>query len=116
MTTEKSTERVAFLQRIDPEKVDGYRELHENVPDFVTDAMERAGVHDFRLFLRDEIAICFLEVEDHETYVEVMSADENIDEWERRANEFKDEGIDIESDEEQHIPWMDEIWRFTPER
>ena len=116
MSDENSTVRAAFLQRIDPDKVEGYRELHEDVPEFVTDAMERAGVHDFRLFLRDEIAICVLDVEDPETYVEVMSADENMDEWERRANEYKDEGIDVDSAEEQQMPWMDEIWRFTPDR
>ena len=106
--------RVAFLNRLDPKKVDGYRELHKNVPEFVTDTMEEAGVSDFRLFVRDEIAVCVFDVEDPDRYAEVMSAEERMDEWERKANEYKLEGVDVDSGDELGFPWMEEIWRFTP--
>jgi len=107
-------ERVVFLNKLDPDAVDEYVDLHRDVPEHVTAAMERAGVADFRVYVRDDTAICVMEVRDVEEYLEVYVGDPEVEEWERRVNEYKREGIDVDGDGEQ-VPFMDEIWSFSPE-
>jgi len=110
------TERVAFLQLLEPDMTEGYKELHENVPAFVEEAMARAGVEDFRVFQREDVAVCVMDVTDADEYVEVMSEDEQMDGWERRANQYKRQGIDVDASPDEQIPWMEEIWHFSRDR
>lgn len=107
----EETERAVYLQRIDPERRDEYLAAHEDVPDGVTRAMEKAGVERFDLYVRKEIAVCILEAEDVERYDEAMADDPAVEEWERRVAQFKTEGVDVESGE---VPYMEEIWSFKP--
>ncbi|WP_436927537.1 L-rhamnose mutarotase [Halosimplex amylolyticum] len=112
MTDHNSTERVAMLQRLDPDHIDDYLEAHEDVPQAVSDAMDRGGVQEFRLFVRDEISVAYFEVDDYEEFNGVYMADPECQEWEERVAAFKQEGVDVDSGE---MPLMDEVWTFEAE-
>jgi L-rhamnose mutarotase len=109
------TERAVYIQRLDPTQRDEYAKAHEDVPEGVTDAMERGGVEEFELYLRDDIAVCILECKDVDEYLEAVDGDEAVAEWERYTGQFKREGVDPDADPESGIPFMDRIWRFEPE-
>ena len=113
---EPAMERVAYVQQLDPDRVDEYVEAHDDVPSAVTDAMERGDVDWFDLFVRDDVAVCVAAVEDPEQFAETYDAaiedDPAVEEWERRVGEFKREGVDVEGEEK--IPFMDRIWSFEP--
>lgn len=106
------TEMVAYLQRIDPERREEYIDAHDDVPSSVTDAMERGGVEEFKLFVRGDIAVCMLTAEDPDAYFEEIENDADVEEWERRVARLKEDGVDVDADEET-IPFMDEIWSFN---
>ncbi|WP_265110744.1 L-rhamnose mutarotase [Halosolutus halophilus] len=108
------TERAVYVQRIDPDRKDEYIEAHDDVPAGVTDAMERGGVEEFQLFVRDDIAVCILDVADLDTYNEVMAEDQAVEEWERYVAQFKTDGVDVDADPDDQIPYMEEIWSFEP--
>jgi L-rhamnose mutarotase len=109
------TERAVYIQRLDPDQRQEYVDAHDDVPAAVTDAMERGGVEEFELYLRDDIAVCILECEDLDAYLEAVDGDEEVAEWERYTGQFKREGVDADVDPESGIPFMDCIWRFEPE-
>jgi L-rhamnose mutarotase len=102
-------ERAAFLQRLDPDHVDDYREAHEAVPSVVTDTMAAGEVEWFDVYVRDEVAVCVLSVADRERFAAVyereMAANEALAEWEELNDGFKQSGI-----ADGDIPWMDRIW------
>ncbi|MFB6136815.1 MAG: L-rhamnose mutarotase [Halobacteriaceae archaeon] len=103
------TERVVMLQELDPDRVDEYLAAHEDVPEAVSDAMERGGVESFELYVRDAVSVGIIEVEDFEAYNEVYMDDPECREWERHVEQFKRSGVDPDSGE---MPLMDEVWRF----
>jgi L-rhamnose mutarotase len=114
MSNDRGTERAVYLQRIDPDHREAYIEAHDDVPEGVTDAMARAGVTEFDLFVRDDIAVCVFEAEDLDAYVDEMTGDPAVEEWERYVAEFKREGVDVDADPDEQIPFMDRIWEFRP--
>ena len=109
------TEMVSYLQRIDPERKEEYIDAHDDVPAGVTDAMERGGVEEFRLFVRGDIAVCVLTAEDPDSYFEEVDGDPDVEAWERRVSRFKKEGVDVDANGET-IPLMDEIWSFESDK
>lgn len=112
MTTE--LERAVYVQRIDPEHKAEYVAAHDDVPEAVTDAMQRAGVERFDLYVRDDIAICILEAPDIEAYNEEMAENQAVREWERHVAQFKIDGVDVDDESDETIPYMDRIWSFEP--
>ncbi|ELZ05986.1 L-rhamnose mutarotase [Natrialba asiatica] len=114
MVTE--TERAAYVQRIDPDARTEYVEAHEDVPAGVTDAMERAGVETFQVFVRDEIAVCVLECEDIDAYTAAVADDPAVEAWERRVAQFKRDGVDVNAEGDEQVPYMEEIWSFETNR
>ena len=107
-----NTERAVYIQRIDPERRERYIEAHDDVPAGVVDAMERGGVTEFELYVRDDIAVCILEAEDLDAYLETVDGDEAVEEWERHVAQFKEEGVDVD-DEDEPIPFMERIWALS---
>lgn len=102
-------ETVALFQRLDPEHVEAYRAAHEAVPSAVTQAMERGGVHSFRLFVEEDISVGVIEVEDFEAFNETYLADEECQMWEEHVAAFKKSGVDVDTGD---MPIMEEIWTF----
>jgi len=89
----EETERAVYIQRLDPDERDAYVDAHDDVPEGVTDAMERGGVEMFELYIRDDIAVCILECADLDTYLDAVDGDAAVAEWERYTGQ---EGV-IES-------------------
>ena len=108
-------ERVAYLQRIDPDRREEYVAAHDDVPEAVTDAMERSGVTDFRLFVRGDVAVCVVEAPDVDAYFEEVTENPDVQEWERYVAQFKREGVDVNADaDENAVPLMESVWSFEP--
>ncbi len=103
------TERAVYVQRIDPEYKEEYLEAHEDVPEGVSDAMRRGGVTEFELYIRNDIAVCILEADDIDAYLEEIDGDETVEEWERYVAQFKREGVDVDNEDEP-IPFMERVW------
>jgi L-rhamnose mutarotase len=108
-------ERAVYIQRIDPERREEYVEAHDEVPEGVRDAMERGGVTDFELYLRDDVAVCILECEDLDAYLDAVDDDDAVADWEDYTGQFKRDGVDPDADPEEGIPFMDRVWSFSPE-
>lgn len=106
------TERAVYIQRIDPEQREEYLEAHNNVPDGVSQAMKRGGVTEFELYVRDDLAVCILEAQDIDAYLESIDGDESVEEWERYVAQFKHEGVNVDDDDEP-IPFMECIWTLS---
>lgn len=106
------TERVVYVQRINPERKQEYIDAHDDVPEGVTNAMERGTVREFELYVRDDIAVCILEAEDLGAYQAAVTGDPVVEEWERRVAQFKRDGVDVDAPEEDQIPFMKELWSF----
>jgi L-rhamnose mutarotase len=109
------TERAVYVQHIDPEYREEYIEAHGDVPDGVTEAMKRGGVTSFELYVKGTVAICILEVESIEAYNETMSNDPEVEEWERYVAQYKREGVDVDADKGEQIPYAERVWSFGHE-
>ncbi|MCG1007560.1 L-rhamnose mutarotase [Halorubrum lacusprofundi] len=108
-------ERAVYVQRLAPDQREAYVEAHDDVPEGVTDAMERGGVKKFELYVREDIAVCILECADIEAYLEAVDGDEAVDDWERYTGRFKQSGVDADADPKDGIPFMERVWRFEPD-
>lgn len=106
------TERAVYVQRLAPDRREEYVAAHDDVPEAVTDAMERGGVTEFELYVRGDVAVCILEAEDVDAYLDAVDGDEAVAEWERYTGRFKREGVDADADPEEGIPFMDRVWHF----
>ena len=113
MSSNDSLENAAYVQRVHPDHVDDYVAAHESVPDGVTEAMARAGVETFRLFLSGDIAVCYLEAPDIQAYIDEVANDPEVVEWERTVAAFKTDSVDVDAAQSDQIPFMDEIWTLT---
>lgn len=109
------TERAVYVQRLDPDQHEAYVTAHDDVPDGVTDAMERGGVEEFELYVRDDIAVCILDCADLEAYLDAVDGDKAVADWERYTGQFKQSGVDADADPEAGIPFMEQVWRFEPD-
>lgn len=113
MTDDQRLEQIVILQRIKPELSDDYIKAHDDVPQSVIDAMVEGGVHEYRLYLRDEIAVGVVEVEDMDKFQERYENDPANQEWEAHVEQFKREGIDPG---DMEMPVMEEIWSLSEDR
>jgi L-rhamnose mutarotase len=105
-------ERAVYIQYLKPDWKEEYLAAHESVPKGVTNAMVEGGVERFDLYVRGDIAVCVLEAEDVDAYLDRVSGDPTVEAWERRVAEFKREGVDVDAAEGEQIPFMDRVWSF----
>ena len=69
-------ERVCFLLRVDPERLDEYKERHRNVWPEMQQALRDAGWGNYSLFLRDDgLLVGYVETEDFEAAQRAMADD-----------------------------------------
>jgi L-rhamnose mutarotase len=85
-------ERVCWLLKVKPDKVEEYKEAHKSVWPEMLEALRDTGWHNYSLFLREDgLLIGYLETEDFEAAVEGMSRFEVNDLWQREmAHLFED--------------------------
>jgi len=82
-------ERVCFLARIRPERLDEYRERHKNVWPDMRAALRETGWGNYSLFLCDDgLLIGYLETEDFQAALDAMAATEVNKRWQAEMAEF----------------------------
>jgi L-rhamnose mutarotase len=83
-------ERVCFLMRLRPERVDEYLEAHREVWPEMLEALSRHGWRDYSLFLRPEdgLVVGFVETDDFDAAVAGMAAEDVNSRWQARMSRF----------------------------
>ena len=90
-------ERVCFLLRVRPDRIEEYRERHRAVWPEMLDALREAGWRNYSLFLRpDGLLIGYLETDDFEAAQRAMARTEVNDRWQREMASFFGHRADTE--------------------
>ncbi len=88
-------ERVCFLLRVRPERLDEYKARHREVWPEMLEALREAGWSNDSLFLgEDGMLVGYVETEDFEAAQRAMAATEVNDRWQREMAEFFGERAD----------------------
>ena len=92
-------ERVCFLLRVRPDRLDEYRARHAAVWPEMLDALRAAGWRNYSLFLRpDGLLVGYVECEDFTAAQAAMARTEVNDRWQRDMAPFfgdrPDEGLE----------------------
>ena len=82
-------ERVCFVLRVRPERLEEYKERHQRVWPEMLDALSRAGWHNYSLFLQpDGVLIGYLETPDFERALSLMAAVDVNARWQAEMQPF----------------------------
>ena len=82
-------ERVCFLLRVRPERLDEYRARHEAVWPEMLDALRETGWGNYSLFLRDDgLLVGYLETDDFAAAQRGMEATDVNARWQAEMAEF----------------------------
>jgi len=88
-------ERVCFLLRVRPERLEEYKARHRAVWPEMLDALREAGWRNYSLFLgEDGLLVGCVETDDFEAAQRAMAATEVNDRWQREMAEFFGERAD----------------------
>jgi L-rhamnose mutarotase len=84
-------ERVCFLARVRPDRVDEYRMRHQAVWPEMRAALAAAGWGNYSIFLAgDGLLVGYLETEDYQAALDAMAATEVNRRWQAEMSEFFD--------------------------
>jgi L-rhamnose mutarotase len=90
-----TVERVCFLLRVRPDRLDQYRERHREVWPEMLDALREAGWRNYSLFLGDDgLLVGYLESDDFAAAQRAMAEAEVNDRWQRDMAPFFDARAD----------------------
>ena len=82
-------ERVCFLLRVDPDRLDEYKERHRNVWPEMRQALSDAGWGNYSLFLRDDgLLVGYVESASLDDAQAAMAATEVNGRWQAEMAEF----------------------------
>ena len=82
-------ERVCFLLRVRPDRLDEYRARHREVWPEMLDALRETGWRNYSLFLRDDgLLVGYLECEDFEAAVAAMEDRDVNARWQAEMASF----------------------------
>jgi L-rhamnose mutarotase len=82
-------ERVCFVARIRPDRLEEYRERHEHVWPPLRAALRDAGWGNYSLFLGgDGLLVGYLETEDYQAALDAMAATEVNQRWQAEMSQF----------------------------
>ena len=82
-------ERVCFLARVQPDRLDEYRERHENVWPEMRAALTAAGWGNYSIFLADDgLLVGYLETEDYQAALDAMATTDVNTSWQAEMGEF----------------------------
>ena len=99
--------REAFALEIRPDKVADYVEAHRQVWPEVLEAIHRAGIRNFTIFLHDNIAFGYFECDDPVEANAVLASDPDCIRWEDWMAEFLSDRVPADG-----APALTEIFRF----
>jgi L-rhamnose mutarotase len=85
-----AAERVCFVLRVKPERVDEYVAAHEHVWSEMLDALSEAGWRNYSLFIRpdDGLVVGYLETDDFTAAQSGMAATEVNTRWQASMADF----------------------------
>ena len=82
-------ERVCFLARVRPDRLDEYRERHRNVWPEMQAALREAGWGNYSIFLaEDGLLVGYLETADYQAALAAMEKTEVNERWQAEMSEF----------------------------
>jgi L-rhamnose mutarotase len=82
-------ERVCFLARVRPDRLDEYRERHQNVWPELQAALCEAGWVNYTLFLTDDgLLVGYLETENYQKAQEAVAKTQVNQRWQAEMSEF----------------------------
>jgi L-rhamnose mutarotase len=82
-------ERVCFLARVRPGRLDEYRERHETVWPEMRAALSAAGWGNYSIFLADDgLLVGYLETEDYQAALDAMAATDVNTRWQAEMAGF----------------------------
>jgi L-rhamnose mutarotase len=82
-------ERVCFLARVRPDRLDEYRERHKSVWPEMRAALAAAGWGNYSIYLAaDGLLVGYLETEDYQAALDAMAATEVNERWQAEMSEF----------------------------
>ena len=103
-------ERVCFLLRVRPDRLDAYRARHRDVWPEMLDALRETGWRNYSLFLRDDgLLVGYLECEDFEAARAAMEERDVNARWQAEMAPFF-EDLDGRPDEGMHT--LDEVFHL----
>jgi L-rhamnose mutarotase len=92
-------ERVCFLLRVRPDRIEEYRARHTAVWPDMLKALHRAGWHNYSLFLGDDgLLVGYLETESLDEALAAMAATEVNTRWQAEMGEFFEDLHDVAPD------------------
>jgi L-rhamnose mutarotase len=82
-------ERVCFLARVRPDRLDEYRERHKAVWPEMRAALAAAGWGNYSIFLAaDGLLVGYLETDDYQAALDAMAVTEVNERWQAQMSEF----------------------------
>ncbi|MBZ6231524.1 L-rhamnose mutarotase [Streptomyces olivaceus] len=83
MSASRTPRRVASVIRLRPEHAERYRELHRAVPQPVLDALSRAHIGNYSVFLREDTLFAYYEYtgDDYKADMAAVAADPDTRHW-----------------------------------
>jgi L-rhamnose mutarotase len=82
-------QRVCFVLKVRPERMEEYRERHRHVWQEMRDALHRAGWRDYSLFLStDGLLVGYLTCDDFQSCLEAMEREEVNARWQAQMVPF----------------------------
>jgi L-rhamnose mutarotase len=82
-------ERVCFLARVRPDRLEEYRKRHENVWPEMRAALRAAGWGNYSIFLTgDGLLVGYLETEDYQAALDAMAATEVNERWQTEMSGY----------------------------
>ena len=84
-----TVERVCFLARVRPDRLEEYRERHEHVWPEMRSALAEAGWRNYSLFLTgDGLLVGYLETDDYQAALDAMAETDVNRRWQEQMSEF----------------------------
>ena len=88
-------QRVAFLIRVKPEKLDEYKKLHSPIWPELTAELAASGIRNYSLWLRDDgVEFGYLECDDWEQSCACLAKSEVHDRWQALMQNYLDSATD----------------------
>ena len=82
-------ERVCFLARVRPDRLDEYRDRHKAVWPEMRAALAAAGWGNYSIFLAaDGLLVGYLETDDYQAALDAMAVTEVNERWQAEMSEF----------------------------
>ncbi len=104
-------QRVCFLLKVRPDRLEEYKQRHREVWPEMLAALRETGWHNYSLFLRkDGLLVGYLETPDFEAALAGMAATEVNQRWQRSMVEFFEGVSGVHAD--QQLERLEEVFHL----